>query len=115
MFNDFEKKVKEALIDALNHGENEIKKSLVETSRGRVYRGRTASRPGDPPNSQTGRLLNSINWTIRGLEGEIGTYRTPYAEYLEEGRGMDARPFIAPAEQKIKDKFYELLNDIQLS
>jgi HK97 gp10 family phage protein len=58
-----------------------------------------ASYPGDPPNTDTGRLVQSIKFDFknRGLTGRVGT-NLRYGAYLEFGTSnMAARPWLAPA------------------
>ena len=85
------------------------KKSIFKISPGRKYqRGRgfhTASRPGDPPNTDTGLLASSIQWRIEesgeGLSAIIGS-GLEYARDLELGIGVAARPFLQPAVDDIR-------------
>lgn len=61
-----------------------------------------ASAPGDPPASDTGRLLGSITTTFfnNRLAAEIGP-ATSYARFLEFGTDrMAPRPFVVPAYTK---------------
>lgn len=99
--------------------ENEAKRLLRGSGAGRLYTTRfwrdksgrlrkggrrvphRASAPGDPPATDTGRLLNSVAHTV-GSDG-AGPYahieaRTNYSLYLELGtRDMAPRPFLRPA------------------
>lgn len=70
-----------------------------------------ASRPGDPPNTDTGRLVQSIKFDFRdnGLTGRVGT-NLKYGAALEFGtRNMAPRPWLAPAvtstSREIRDIF----------
>lgn len=70
---------------------------------GRIYRRRgvehQASAPGEPPASDTGRLVNSIttNYEPDKLTGRI-QFGTEYAPFLEFGtQKMEPRPFARPA------------------
>lgn len=99
--------------------ENDMKRLLRMHGGGRVYTRRfwrdkqgrlrmggnrpphQASAPGQPPATDTGRLLNSIYHVIEGvgsdLVAKIGS-TVDYAEYLELGtRHMAPRPFERPA------------------
>jgi len=81
----------------------DIKQSLsvsVSGSGGKKIR----SKPFEPPRSETGRLLSSIDFeVVRDEDGpalRVGDLRgeAPYAKYLEYGTfNMLARPFLAPA------------------
>lgn len=73
---------------------------------GKVYRwergtSHKASAPGEPPASDTGRLLNSIGHTMYdGAQGRSArvSAKTKYALWLELGtRYMAPRPFMRPA------------------
>lgn len=59
-----------------------------------------ASAPGEPPSSDTGRLLTAIGHEL--VDGEVVsgkvTANVKYAKWLEEGtRFMEPRPFLYPA------------------
>lgn len=61
-----------------------------------------ASRPGDPPAKDTGRLINSTQTKPKRVrEGYKTGWRitlgVPYARELEYGIGVAARPFVKPA------------------
>lgn len=79
-------------------------KSIQRTSsRGRTYekysprRTHVASAGGDPPNTDTGRLANSIKAIVSGLSGQVGT-DLDYGYFLEIGtQAMDERPWLWPA------------------
>jgi HK97 gp10 family phage protein len=62
-----------------------------------------ASAPGEPPASQTGRLIRSIqvvSKTVVGAVVRIGAY---YINYLERGtKKMEPRPVIRPAIANVK-------------
>jgi hypothetical protein len=80
--------------------------TFYRDSAGRLRKGRarvphTASAPGEPPASDTGRLLTSIHHEMsdgpEGIEGRVGS-DVEYAVYLELGtRDMLPRPFLRPA------------------
>lgn len=62
-------------------------------------RTRIASRPGQPPNTDTGRLAQSIKFDFEdnGLTGMVGT-NVKYGRYLEFGTDkMEARPWLSTA------------------
>jgi len=62
----------------------------------RVY-GAKPSRPGDPPNKQTGRLRGSITWEMVGSVARVGT-NLLYGRWLEHGTArMAARPWLRRA------------------
>ncbi len=76
-----------------------VKSIQASQSKGRTYkRGNvthTASAPGNPPNTDTGRLVKSIAWEYdrSSLTGAVGTNLT-YGAFLE--LVMD-RPWLKPA------------------
>lgn len=99
--------------------ENRIKELLLTPGSGRVYTthfftdaaGRVhpighrpshqASAPGEPPASDTGRLLSSVGHRMRVedvVREEIGYFGVKYGTYLEHGtRRMAPRPALRPA------------------
>lgn len=69
--------------------------------------GHIPSRPGEPPNEDTGALRRSIETRIVAsgdtptVHVEAGGPSAPYAVYLENGTSkMAARPFMRPATEK---------------
>lgn len=71
----------------------------TEATRYDPYRKVKVSDPGDPPNTDTGRLARSIKFEIEGngLIGRVGT-NLKYGAFLEFGtQRMDARPWLQPA------------------
>lgn len=70
----------------------------------------TASAPGQPPMSDTGRLANNIYFERLGdLTAAVGS-TLAYAYYLEYGTSrMAARPFFRPAIEKMRPKFRDKL------
>lgn len=85
-----------------NEGRNKAVMLIHESpASGRTYqRGRrthTASSPGNPPRTDTGALINSINVEQRGAFSQSINAGTDYAAYLEFGTStMEARPFMGP-------------------
>lgn len=76
------------------------------------------SKPGDPPNTDTGRLVQSVNFnfTDKGLTGQVGT-NLRYGAYLEFGTSdMAPRPWLSAAarmsEAKIKKIFREHFSEL---
>jgi HK97 gp10 family phage protein len=102
--------VSKALYVSGKHVEKEAKQSILEGNKsGRTYkRGNVvhrASAPGEAPASDTGRLVNSINTEVSGLEATVkaGGGIVTYAKHLEHGtRHIAARPFMFPALEKSK-------------
>jgi HK97 gp10 family phage protein len=89
----------------------EAKKSILDGQKsGRFYKHRSvthrASAPGEPPASDTGRLVNSINAQLSGpgeAEAIAGNAAVKYARFLEFGTSrIAARPFFLPALEKSK-------------
>ena len=77
---------------------------------GRVYekynprRTHRASAPGQPPATDTGRLVGSIYYDIDPMTATVGS-RLVYAQYLEFGtRKMAARPIWIPVANSEGDK-----------
>lgn len=103
------KEINQAISESVIEMHNETKLAIQAPSQGRTYqRGsvtHVASAPGDAPNIDTGRLINSIFFDIdRGqLVGTFGTRGVDYAKHLEYGTSrMEARPFIRPTFEKHK-------------
>lgn len=70
--------------------------------------GHIPSRPGEPPNNDTGVLANAIE-TLRGTESGSIKYivssNAPYSQPLEFGSSkMAARPFLRPALEKNRER-----------
>jgi len=86
---------------------------------GRTYkksnptRTHTASAPGQPPMSDTGRLANSITFDRLGdLTAVVGS-NLDYAPWLEYGTSrMAARPFFRPAVERMRPIYIGKLEDI---
>lgn len=86
---------------------------------GRTYRKRnptrvhTASAPGQPPATDTGRLANSIEFDkVSELTATVGS-NLIYAKYLEYGtRRMAARPFFGPATEEARIKFQQRMERV---
>ena len=67
-----------------------------------------AAKPGGAPNTDTGRLVSSINTEIEENWVVVGT-SLPYGEWLEFGtKKMEARPWLLPALDKNNDMIIEL-------
>lgn len=76
-----------------------------------------ASNPGDPPNSDTGRLVQSIKFDFQksGQIGRVGS-NLKYAAYLEFGtENMAPRPWLSTAVEAVNKEvpqiFEEQIND----
>ncbi len=72
----------------------------------------TVSRPGNAPNTDTGRLAQSVGFEIRkGKTSSVGVVGTnlKYGAWLEFGtRMMGARPWLRPAFKKLRNKTKEM-------
>lgn len=66
---------------------------------GKIYGNHQASAPGEPPASDTGRLVSSLRWEFTGSRLSIRIIAgTEYAAYLEFGTSiMLPRPFLRRA------------------
>jgi len=86
---------------------------------GRTYRKsnptrtHTASAPGQPPMTDTGRLANSITFDrIGDLTATVGS-ELIYATWLEYGTSrMASRPFFRPAVERMRPVYIGKLEDI---
>ncbi len=97
--------------------EGEAKRSIQERSPGKmVIRTREggatynhlAAGPGNAPNTDTGRLVSSINTEVVSDGVLVGT-NLQYGKHLEFGtKKMDARPWLIPALTKKMDDIIKL-------
>ena len=72
----------------------------------------TASAPGQPPQSDTGRLASSIENRVDGDTGYVFT-RVDYGKHLEFGTSkMAARPWLLPSVEEDAPRFLEGLRSI---
>jgi len=110
-------KVYAAAVEELKIGALEIqgtaKKSIQKHSAGKRYGNHTASKPGDAPNTDTGRLVQSIQTDMQGLVASVGTNLT-YGKYLEYGtKNIEPRPWLQPAldanENRIEANFIKAI------
>lgn len=92
-----------------------VKSIQAHESQGRTYRrGSTvhiASKPGHPPNTDTGRLVRSIKWEIdeAGLRARVGTD-------LDYGRDLEVkrdRPWLQPAYRKNRQEIRKLFGAVR--
>lgn len=115
MSDDVRRQVGEEVMSVALDMQADVKRSIARGSKtGRVYRrgNRThqASAPGQAPASDTGRLVNSIEFDKLGmLSAAVGSHLV-YALHLEYGtRKMAARPFFRPAVEKMRKQFQKRL------
>ena len=120
MSKDIEAEVQKAVVQTALDLQSDVKKSISEgPASGRTYkkykpkRTHTASAPGQPPMTDTGRLVNSIEFdTLGKLTATVGS-KLAYAVWLEYGTktmnfagGVGGpRPFFRPAVERIRPKF----------
>lgn len=76
------------------------------------------SNPGDPPNTDTGRLVQSIKFDFQdgGLTGRVGT-NLKYGAWLEFGtKNMKARPWLSTAvsmtAKQVADIFFKRIQEV---
>lgn len=68
------------------------------------------SRPGEPPNQDTGVLANNIEAVMLGPLRAAATSNASYSKPLEFGTSkMAARPFMRPAAAKVKPRVQKLV------
>ena len=68
------------------------------------------SRPGEPPNQDTGVLAGNIEALQEGPLRAVASSNAPYSQPLEFGTSkMAARPFMRPAAAKVKPKVQKLV------
>ena len=89
-------------------------KGIAKISNGELVRGRFVSKPGDPPNTDTGRLIGSvrIQKDEQSKSVSVGS-NVSYSKFLEVGtKKMKARPWLKPAldkNKKLTKKDFKLL------
>ena len=110
---DYEKKVFAGLNDAADILKIEMVRSINEISNGIKYGKHIASKAGDAPNVDTGRLKNSIQKKSISVDSiEVGSYNTEYATYLELGTSrMEPRPFVQPALDKNRKVITKIISE----
>jgi len=102
------KRVQEAVMRGVVKGTEVVRDEAISLilntpKTGRIYRRRSvehqASAPGEPPASDTGRLVNSIatKYDVNTLSGTV-VVDAEYGPYLEFGtQTIEPRPFLRPA------------------
>lgn len=88
-----------------------IKSIQKHESSGIKYGNHTASKPGNPPNSDTGDLVKSIGFEVdmQNLTAKVGTGLL-YGAHLEFGtRNIAPRPWLLPAFRENVDKMAKLI------
>lgn len=85
-------------------GEKIQVEAQISITRGAVSgKGHVASRPGEPPNNNSGVLAGNIETTNPRPGLVVVESKEPYGNYLEYGtRKMAARPFMKPARDKME-------------
>lgn len=101
-----EKATRQALAKSALEIQKEAVKGIRQRSSGekqRRYnpkRDVVVSKPGDPPNSDTGRLIQSVEFEIEENTAYVGS-NLKYAAWLEFGtEHTEPRPWLAPALEK---------------
>lgn len=120
--NDLQKNVLEGQIEAVAEAtllihetavksirDNSDGKSAIRYNPKRVV---NVSKPGDPPNADTGRLMQSIKFDFKknGTVGRVGS-NLKYAAWLEFGTlQMDPRPWLEPAVRMTSGAIGDIFN-----
>lgn len=108
----FDKAEKTATTLATIHIQNAAKEKISKVGKGRLYGKHRASKPGDPPASDTGTLRRSISRKIdRNLWGFVGYVGTPlkYGVNLERGTSkVEPRPWMKPTMKEERKKVREI-------
>jgi HK97 gp10 family phage protein len=116
--NTLPKEVDVALRSAALLVEGTAKKKISHGGRsGRLYSGRRggrshqASAPGQPPKTDTGRLVASITHNFEHMSAEVGS-DVLYAPYLEMGTSkMSPRPWLKPSLDENEGNIQRLITD----
>lgn len=113
-FKNFDAESLKKIQDVINSSAQNIRNNAIRSIKNSPATGRqykrgsithTASSAGNPPKTDTGRLVGSISASIGQLEAEIGAFAN-YSSYLEFGtRNMAARPFMFPALEQERKNF----------
>ena len=119
------KEINAAAISRAKSGTNIMRNSAItvlgKDGSGRVYRGRAASAPGQPPAPDTGTLRDNWQELPVGISGNGGGVRIVlkirsdvfYQQFLERGtRKMAARPHMEKILNKSLPKIAELFASI---
>lgn len=96
--------------DAIRSVQDQSPGEIVERSRagGGTYE-HTAAKEGEAPNTDTGRLVQSIQVDVQGKAVFVGS-SLDYAGWLENGtRRMGARPWLFPALERNKKEVEKLI------
>ena len=106
------KEVDRALLAGAILLEGEIKKKISRGGRFNAKGVKTSrSNPGEPPKSDTGRLVGSITHTHSFLEANVGS-NVFYAGFLERGTSkMAERPYLQPTLDENQDKILRWIED----
>lgn len=73
-------------------------------------KGHVPSRPGEPPNRDSGVLSGNIEALQEGPLRAVASSNAPYSQELEFGTSkMAARPFMRPAAEKVRPKVQKLV------
>lgn len=115
---DIQKKVAGEIVDGTLKIHAEARKSIQKhMSKGESYGRHTASKPGFPPNTDTGRLVQSIEFEIDQTvpSGVVGT-NLEYGKFLEFGTSnMRPRPWLSRAygmfQKKIRDRISKVFRE----
>lgn len=106
----FDDAVTDAVEDTVLAIRMQVQDAIRQGGTGRVYekysprRTHQASAPGQPPASDTGRLLNSIYFDLKPMTATVGS-KLAYAYYLEFGtRRMAPRPIWVKVAQREGDE-----------
>ncbi len=81
-----------------------VKKIQQDPATGKVYGDHRASAPGEPPATDEGALVGSIEMTQKGLDAYVFTNKE-YGRYLELGTlHIRPRPWLRPSLNENKDE-----------
>jgi HK97 gp10 family phage protein len=116
--NKYGEKAAKGLVVAGNAVRADAIKSIQQQSAGKVVTRTTAagneykhtvSKPGDAPNTDTGRLVQSVQVEVKDDSVYVGS-QLEYAKHLELGTSnMDARPWLYPALLRSKELIKKIL------
>jgi HK97 gp10 family phage protein len=109
--------VEKLVTQALFNGAEQIAAyaQLLITAGAVSGKGHIASKPGEPPNNDTGVLADNIEASLYGPLKARVISSAPYSGALEKGSSkVEARPFMRPARDAKKKEVRELVSKAML-
>jgi phage gpG-like protein len=117
----YDKRTQQQIQNIINSTANTIRNNAIDgiknspasgVSYNRGKTKHTASSAGNPPRTDTGRLVSSIKMLVNRLEAIVGT-DLKYGAYLEFGtrRNLEPRPWLFPVFERERRNFLSRIKD----